>query len=198
MFKTRRRNNNAYKVKIKKDKSAHSCLFLAIINGVIDFVLPVMALLFGIIILIQLKRGPVFVPANPEAVLSMVKLLDVVPGEKAVDLGSGDGRIVIALARAGAEAHGYEHNIILVWWSRFKIRRAGLSGKAFIHRSNFWKTDFSRFTIFTVFGIPYIMAPLQEKLSREAAPGARAVSYTFKFPSLKLAGKDNGNYLYRF
>jgi 16S rRNA A1518/A1519 N6-dimethyltransferase RsmA/KsgA/DIM1 with predicted DNA glycosylase/AP lyase activity len=163
-----------------------------------DFILPVAALLLGIVSLIQLKRGPVFVPANYEAVEAMIRLLDVKTGERAVDLGSGDGRIVMALARAGAEAHGYEHNIILVWWSRFKIKRAGLSGRAFIHWKNFWKADFSKFTIFTVFGIPYIMSPLQEKLSREAVSGSRAVSYTFKFPSIQATEKALGNYLYRF
>jgi fatty acid desaturase len=51
---------------------------------------------------------------------------------------------------------------------------------------------------FTVFGIPYIMSPLQEKLSREAVSGSRAVSYTFKFPSIQVTEKALGNYLYRF
>lgn len=128
----------------------------------------------------------------------MVKMLQINSGDRAVDLGSGDGRIVIALARAGAEAHGYEHNPILVWWSRYKIRRAGFSGRAFIHQANFWKLDFSHFTVVTVFGINYIMPPLEEKLVQEARVGSRFASYTFRLPTLKPSVHDGGVYFYRF
>ena len=59
---------------------------------------------------------------------------------KAVDIGSGDGRIVIALAKKGLIAHGIEINPFLAMFSRFKINAAGLKGKAFIHRASFWRS----------------------------------------------------------
>ncbi|KKU26965.1 MAG: hypothetical protein UX39_C0005G0003 [Candidatus Magasanikbacteria bacterium GW2011_GWA2_46_17] len=94
---------------------------------------PITALILGIIVLVSLKRGAVFVPTDTGAVLTLIEMLEIKSSDKAIDLGSGDGRVVVALALAGAEAHGYEHNPLLVWWSRHKIRRAGLSERAFIH-----------------------------------------------------------------
>ena len=159
--------------------------------------LPILALLFGFVGLMSLKRGAIFVPTGRRAVRDLIDLLEVKPEDRAVDLGSGDGRIVIALARAGAEAHGFEHNPLLVWWSRQRIRKAGLSKRAFIHRANFWDTDFSSFTVFTVFGVDYIMKPLEEKIKKEARTGTRVVSYTFRFPVLKPSARRNGVYLYK-
>ena len=126
----------------------------------------------------------------------MIALIKVHRGERAVDLGSGDGRIIIALAEAGAEAHGYEHNPFLVWWSRWKIRHAGLSKRAFIHRGNFWNEDFSKFTIITVFGIQYIMSRLEEKLDREVLSRTRVISYTFPLPNWTPISHERGIYLY--
>ncbi len=158
---------------------------------------PIIVFTVGIAGLVSLRRGAFFVPTNKAAVSSMIEGLRVEPGDRAVDLGSGDGRIVIALAGTGAEAHGYEHNPILVWWSRHKIRKAGLSGRAFIHCSNFWNNDFSGFTVVTVFGISYIMAALEAKLKKEAKPGTRIASYTFPFPTLKPLVRKNGVYFYK-
>ena len=56
-----------------------------------------------------------YAPSTTAIIDRMIKLLNIKPGEKAVDIGSGDGRVVIALAKAGAEAHGYEINPLLVW-----------------------------------------------------------------------------------
>lgn len=162
----------------------------------LDLIIPIIAFFIGIIGLISLKRGPVFLPTKKNDVALMMRLLRVEGGDVAVDLGSGDGRMVIALAKAGAEAHGYEHNSFLVWWSRYKIKRAGLSGKAFIHRGNFWNADFSKFTIMTVFGIGYIMKPLKEKIHLEGKPGLRIVSYTFSFPDWEPKFKKAGIYIY--
>lgn len=160
------------------------------------FLIPYIAVIIGVLVIISLKRGAVFLPMRRGAVDKMVRLLEIKPRDKAVDLGSGDGRVVLALARAGAEAHGYEHNPFLVWWSRFRIYRAGLSGRAFIHRGNFWKIDLSEFSVVTVFGISYVMKPLEEKLLREAYLGTRVASYVFKFPSLKPVTTNGGVSIY--
>ena len=162
------------------------------------FLIPYIAVILGILVLISLKRGAVFLPMRQGAVDKMVRMLEIKPGDKAVDLGSGDGRVVIALARAGAEAHGYEHNPLLVWYSCFRIYRAGLSGRAFIHQGNFWKIDLAEFSVVTVFGISYVMKQLEKKLIREALPGTRVASYVFKFPSLKPTLVDGGVSIYRF
>ena len=99
-------------------------------------------------------RGAIYDPSSQAEAESMAAIADVRPGEMAADLGSGDGRVVCALARAGAIAHGYEINPILVLVSRRKIRGAGLAGRAFIHWGNFWRKDLSNYSLVTTFQVP--------------------------------------------
>jgi hypothetical protein len=143
-----------------------------------------------------LMRGAPYVPTHPRAVEHMVGFSRPKAGECAVDIGSGDGKVVIAMARAGAVAHGYEINPLLVALSRWRIRRAGLRGRAFIHWRNFWNEDFSKFNIVSVYGIGHIMAPLEAKLGRELASGSRVVSNVFPFPNWKVEDELDGVLLY--
>lgn len=136
-------------------------------------------------------------PTKNESVQRIVVLAKVHKGQKAADLGSGDGRIVIELAKAGAEAHGYEINPLLVCWSRWKIYRTGLSGKAFIHWKDFWLENLSRYDVITIYGITYIMQKLEKKLQKELKKNARVVSYIFKFPNWTCFSSKQNIYIYR-
>lgn len=146
--------------------------------------------------LFPLFRGGIYVPTTKKTTKQMAVLAGVKPGEKAVDLGSGDGRLVIALAKQGAQAHGYEINPFLVCLAKYNIRRAGLKGKAFIHWKNFWYEDLSRFNIVAFYAIRYMMKGLEIKLRKELRPGARVVSNYFTFPSWPPAKKEGDAYLY--
>ena len=156
-------------------------------------------ILFGVaaLLLSTVIRGAPFVPTRHSAVARIVALSELQPGQKAADIGSGDGRIVIAMARAGAVAHGYEINPFLVWWSKYKIYKAGLSGRAFVHWGSFWKVNFSEFDVVTIFGIGKIMKELGEKLRRELQPGAHVVSYVFSFPDWQYELKESAVMVYR-
>ncbi len=131
-----------------------------------------------------LGRGAIYFPSTPEKTLLFVTLLRVLPGERAADLGAGDGRVVIALAQSGAEAHGFEINPALVLIAKRNIRRAGLRGRAFIHWRSFWRADLSRFDVLTVFQGSFIMKRLEAKVRRELSPGARIVSDYWGFPTM--------------
>jgi 16S rRNA A1518/A1519 N6-dimethyltransferase RsmA/KsgA/DIM1 with predicted DNA glycosylase/AP lyase activity len=155
------------------------------------------ALLVAIILLFPIIRGAPYLPSSNEAVQRIIAISDIKPGEKAVDLGSGDGRIVIAFAKAGAEAHGYEVNPFLVWLSKRNIQKAGLSGKAFIHWGDFWNKDLSTFSIVSVYGIERIMVNLEKKLRRELKAGAKVISNKFIFPTWPYVKKDGNIYLYK-
>lgn len=150
----------------------------------------------SICMLVLLYRGPLYVPTRRKYVPRIIEMLDLKPGEKIVDLGSGDGRLLVALAKAGAEAHGYEHNPLLVLKSKQNFKREGVEGKAFVHMSNFWDVDTSQFDGIVVYGIPYIMTRLEEKLKKELRPGARVVSYSFPFPNWEPTKKEKAVYLY--
>lgn len=144
-----------------------------------------------------LARGAIYDPSTHQQSALMVDLAEVRPGEKAVDLGSGDGRVVIELARRGAEAHGFEVNPVLVAISRRNIARAGLQGKAFIHLGSFWRTDLAGFSIVTTFQVDFVMARLESKLTRELPGGARVVSHHWQFPTWPAEKEIGDMLLYR-
>ena len=142
-------------------------------------------------------RGAIYDPSTQAEADMMAALADVRQGEKAADLGSGDGRVVCALARAGAAAHGFEINPILVLVSRRKIRRAGLAGRAFIHWGNFWRSDLSSYSLVTTFQVGFVMSRLEAKLRRELAPGSRVVSHYWRFPGMMPEQTRSSIYRYR-
>ena len=141
--------------------------------------------------------GAIYLPTKQAILKKMIELADIKPGEKAVDLGAGDGRLVIALAKAGAEAHGYEINPFLVWFAKQNIRKVGLKGKAFIHWRSFWRKDLSDFDVITIFGISHIMKRLESKFKKELKNNARVVSNAFNLPNWPIAKKESGVYLYK-
>ncbi len=148
-------------------------------------------------ILFPLGRGAVYFPSARSHVLRMAELAEVSAGDRAVDLGSGDGRVVIALARRGAEAHGYEINPVLILLSRRNIRRAGLTGRAFVHWGSFWRADLSGFRAVTVFQGSSVMRRLERKVRRELPEGARVVSDYWRFPTLAPESVSGTLHIYR-
>jgi hypothetical protein len=97
-----------------------------------------------------------------------------------IDLGSGDGRIVIAAAQKfGARGLGIELDGALVQKSRDNARSAGVSGKVAFVQGDVLVADISRATVVTVYLLPALMAKLQSRFIDELAPGTRIVSHAF-------------------
>ena len=162
----------------------------------VSVLLELVVLFFvGYILARPIIRGAVYFPTKPKNVELMMNFLDLNRG-CIVDLGSGDGRIVIALAKRGIEAHGYEINPLLVLYSRLKIRSLGLEQKACIHWKSFWRVDFSKFDGVIVYGFPSIMYRLGKKLEKELKPQTKIISNMYQFPAWKYDQKTNGVYLY--
>ena len=147
--------------------------------------------------LLPVARGAVYAASPPDKVQLIAELSGAGPADRAADLGSGDGRIVMALARRGAEAHGFEINPLLVLLSRRAVARAGLEGRAFIHWSSFWRADLSAFDVVTLFQGSFVMRRLEAKVRRELHPGARVISDYWAFPSLPADRRVGTVYRYR-
>lgn len=162
-------------------------LMIALISLVLLFVIIFYALIFG---------AP-YAPLAQNRIDTMVRLLTLRKGQKLVDLGSGDGRIVIEFAKRGIESHGYEINPVLVALSLFKIRKAGLQKKAFIHFKDFWSVNLSEFDAITLYGITHIMGRLEKKIKKECKPDVKIVTNYFRFPDLKAIRQENRVTLYK-
>lgn len=147
--------------------------------------LAIIAIVVCIMLLYFLLQGPIFVPTLNATVQKMLDEITVTSETRIVDLGSGDGRIVIAFAQKGAQVVGYEINPLLVWYSRFKIHQAGVGDRAKIVTANFWSHNLEEFNVVVVFGIGHIMQKLSGKLIRELKPGAVVVSNAFHIPGLR-------------
>lgn len=158
----------------------------------------VLLALFGTLVVIvwSFFNAP-YAPSVKNRLDAMLDLANIQPGDKAVDLGSGDGRVVIAMAQAGAEAHGYEINPWLVLWSRYAIRRAGLKGRAFVHCKSLWHADVHDSNLVALYILDRVMPSLEEKLGKELPPNARIVSNAFQFPTWKPIKRKDNVYLYK-
>lgn len=140
--------------------------------------------------------GAFFARTKDETAQKMLRLSGVKAGENVLDLGSGDGSLLIAIAKTGAKAVGYEINPMLVKRSKKNIQKAGLQNQASVHLKNFWSVDLSQFDVVFVYGISHMMKRLEEKLQKELKPGARVVSNHFTFPNWQYAKKDGTTYVY--
>ena len=160
-------------------------------------VLYVFLVLISCLVLYYLKNGAIYLPTSSGRIDQIIHFANIKNGTKVVDLGSGDGRIVIAMAKAGAIATGFEINPILVWWARFKIWRAGLSDNAKIYSKNFWNQDLGDYQVIVVFGMTHIMARLEKKIQKELSKESIVISYIFKFPNLPLSFSEQGVHVYK-
>jgi outer membrane protein assembly factor BamB/precorrin-6B methylase 2 len=130
-------------------------------------------------------RAPraLFVPTPEEVVFEMLKAAKVTDKDLVVDLGSGDGRILIAAAQSGAKAVGYEIDRQLVEFSRDKIRAEKLEGLVTVHEEDFYKADFNEATVVAAFLYPAVLEKLKPQLEK-LKPGTRIVAHSFAIPGI--------------
>ena len=128
---------------------------------------------------------------------TMIELAHINPGEIAADLGSGDGRILIALAEKGVTAHGYELDDQLFVQTKETIAKTRLGNNIVLHQSNFWEEDLSVYDIITVYPMPDIMEYLEKKLLQEAKPTTRILLNYYPFPTWKEVSNKDHIYLYK-
>ena len=126
----------------------------------------------------QLGKDVVLV-GNPEAMVQkMLDVAGVTAQDYVVDLGSGDGRNVIAAAKRGARAHGIEYNGDLVEFSKSQAAKERVSDRATFERGDVFEADFSKATVVVLFLTPEMNIRLRPKLLALKA-GARIVANTF-------------------
>jgi precorrin-6B methylase 2 len=126
----------------------------------------------------QAGKDVVWVPSPEVLVEKMLDMAKVTPQDYVIDLGSGDGRTVIAAAKRGARALGIEYNPDMVELSKRNAAAAGVSDKATFVKADIFESDFSKATVITMFLLPSLNLQLRPKLL-DLAPGTRLVSNSF-------------------
>jgi len=125
-----------------------------------------------------------FVTTPDEVVLRMLQLADTRPEDVVVDLGSGDGRIVIAAAQKfGARGVGVEIDAGLVAKSRENAARAGVAQRVSFVQGDVLAADISAASVVTVYLLPGLINRLQPKFLERLQPGTRIVSHAFTMTS---------------
>lgn len=126
----------------------------------------------------QEGKDVVWVPTPEALVQAMLDIAKVTAADRVIDLGSGDGRTVIAAATRGATAHGIEYNPDMVALAQHSAAAAGVTARATFEKADLFESDLSRATVITMFLLPSINLQLRPTLL-DLKPGTRLVSNTF-------------------
>jgi ribosomal protein L11 methylase PrmA len=140
--------------------------------------------LAGLRSLIQTRehREPdvIFVATPPAVVKAMLEVARVGPNDLVVDLGSGDGRIVIAAAKEyGARAVGIEIDSQLIAEAQDNARKAGVADRVRFFQEDLFQADIREATVVTLYLLPPVNLKLRPKLLHDLKPGTRVVSHAF-------------------
>jgi precorrin-6B methylase 2 len=129
----------------------------------------------------QEGKDVVWVPTSEALVEKMLDMAQVTPRDFVVDLGSGDGRNIIAAAKRGARGLGVEYNPDMVNLSRRNAMSAGVGDRATFVQGDMYEADFSKATVLALFLLPHNLERLRPKFL-ELRPGTRLVFNTFAIP----------------
>lgn len=144
------------------------------------------------------QAGAVYYPTKPETVREMLLMANAGPDDVVIDLGSGDGRFLIAAAKLGARAIGYETDPVLVWESRRNIKKAGLEHLCSVRLKSLYKADFNEGTIITLYLFPKFMDRLQTIMEKKLTHPLRLISNDYQFPRKKFTKQQGKLFLYDF
>jgi cyclopropane fatty-acyl-phospholipid synthase-like methyltransferase len=123
--------------------------------------------------------------ATPVSIVDEILMLARVgPADYVVDLGSGDGRLVIAAVAKYKARGGFGVDIdpALVKLANDNAAKAGVADRVRFYERDLFKTDVGEATVVTIYLLPRVMARVEKKLLAELKPGARVVVHDFPFP----------------
>ena len=126
-----------------------------------------------------------YVPTPHTVVASMLEVANVGPGDYVIDLGSGDGRIVIAAARRGAFGHGMDLDPVRVTEAEQNAEQAGVTDKVLFFEGDLFEADISRANVITMYLLQSVNMRLKPVLFEQLRPGTRIVSFTFSMGQWK-------------
>lgn len=128
------------------------------------------------------REGGPYVPTPNVVVDQMLRMANVTERDHVIDLGSGDGVIVITAAhQRKASGYGVDIDEELVRKSNERAKNLGIDGRVRFEARDIFKTDVSKATVVTLYLLPEFMRRLRPKLFNELRPGTRIVSHDYHF-----------------
>ena len=135
-------------------------------------------------------KDVVWVPTPQALVEKMLDMAQVTAKDVVMDLGSGDGRNIIAAAKRGATSIGVEYNPDMVALSNRLAREAGVTGKATFIEGDMYTADISKATVMALFLLPTNLERLRDTFYTQLRPGTRMVLNTFGIPEWDADEKE--------
>ncbi len=120
-----------------------------------------------------------FASTPPDVVERMMEVANIGPGDYVIDLGCGDGRIVIAAAKRGAFGHGVDLDPKRIREARDNAQKSNVSEKVMFLEEDIFKTEISRASVITMYLLSTVNEDLRPRLLEELEPGTRIVSHNF-------------------
>lgn len=142
-----------------------------------------------------------YVTTRPETVALMLEMGDVGPNDFVLDLGTGDGRILIAAARErGARGLGVDIDPVMIRRARANARRAGVEDRVEFKVADLFDTPLGEADVVTMYLLPQVNLQLRPRLLAELRPGARVVSHAWDMGDWKPddTQRGGGAYVHRW
>jgi len=124
-------------------------------------------------------KDVVWVPTPHQVVALMLDVAKLTPQDFVIDLGSGDGRIVIAAGKRGARGVGFELNENLVQLSIEDAVRQGVADRVHFYVRDLFTTDLSQASVLTTYLLQHLNVRVRPRLLAQMKPGSRVVAYAF-------------------
>jgi hypothetical protein len=125
------------------------------------------------------ERETPYVPTPQDVVEGMLDMAKIKPGEYLIDLGSGDGRIVVTAAQRGARAYGVDLNPKRVQEAVANAAKVKVSDRATFAVKDLFDTDISKADVVTTYLLPLVNLDLRPRLLEQMQPGARLITHAF-------------------
>ena len=152
----------------------------------------VVVLCFGLGVFV----GAPYLPTLQPQVETALKLAQLKPGQTLLELGCGDGKVMIAAAKQGIKTVGYELNPLLALFAWARTRRHRKLVK--VIWGNFWRREWPHAEAVFVFLLPKYMSKLDKKIVQYSSHNVKLVSFAFEIPGKTPVTVQDGVFLYDY
>jgi SAM-dependent methyltransferase len=140
--------------------------------------------------------GAPYLPTLRPQVHAALELANLKPGQTLLELGCGDGKVLIAAAQVGVKSIGYELNPLLAFIAWVRTRRYHRHVKVVC--GDFWRAEWPTTDAVFTFLLPKYMNKLDTKIIRYHSKPVKLVSFAFKIPGKHIDAEKQGVFLYQY